>query len=72
MRSLMWILWPSFLVAVPASGIYFSLFDPVDLDILGVHVNANRIAAYTMGFFAFWMLGAISSVMTLLLSRDAR
>ena len=72
MRSLMWILWPSFLVAVPASGIYFSLFDPVDLDILGVHFDANRIGAYTMGFFAFWVLGAVSSVMTLLLSRDTR
>jgi len=72
MRSLMWVLWPSFLVAAAASGVYFSLFDPVDLDVLGVHVEANRIAAYTMGFFAFWMLGSISSMMTLLLSRDAK
>jgi len=72
MRPLMWVLWPSFLVAVAASGVYFSLFDPVDLDVLGVHVEANRIAAYTMGFFAFWMLGSISSMMTLLLSRDAK
>lgn len=72
MRPVMWVLWPSFLVAVAASGVYFSLFDPVDLDVLGVHVEANRIAAYTMGFFAFWMLGSISSVMTLLLSRDAK
>ena len=72
MRSLMWVLWPSFLVAAAASGVYFSLFDPVDLDVLGMHVEANRIAAYTMGFFAFWMLGSISSVMTLLLSRDGK
>jgi hypothetical protein len=68
----MWVLWPSFLVAVAASGVYFSLFDPVDLDVFGVHVEPNRIAAYTMGFFAFWMLGSISSVMTLLLSRDGK
>jgi hypothetical protein len=68
----MWVLWPSFLVAVAASGVYFSLFDPVDLDVLGMHVEANRIAAYTMGFFAFWILGSISSVMTLLLSRDGK
>ena len=72
MRPLMWVLWPSFLVAVAASGVYFSLFDPVDLDILGVHVTANRIGAYTMGFFAFWVLGALSSVMTLILSREVR
>ena len=72
MRPLMWVLWPSFLVAVAASGVYFSLFDPVDLDVFGVNVEPNRIAAYTMGFFAFWMLGSISSVMTLLLSRDGK
>jgi hypothetical protein len=68
----MWVLWPSFLVAAAASGVYFSLFDPVDLDVLGVHVEANRMAAYTIGFFAFWTLGSISSVMTLMLSRDAK
>jgi hypothetical protein len=72
MRTLMWILWPSFLVAVPATGIYFSLFDPVDLDVFGVHVSANRIAAYTIGFLAFWMLAAFSSLMTLLLAREVR
>jgi hypothetical protein len=69
MRALMWILWPSFLVAVPASGIYFSLFDPVDLDIFGVHIAANRIAAYTIGFIAFWTLGAASSMLTFVLAR---
>jgi len=69
MRALMWILWPSFLVAIPASGIYFSLFDPVDLDLLGVHIAANRIAAYTIGFLAFWVLGAASSMLTLTLSQ---
>ena len=72
MRSLMWILWPAFLVAAAASGVYFSLFDPVDLDVFGVHVSANRITAYTIGFFAFWLLGAASSFLTLLLSRDIR
>jgi hypothetical protein len=72
MRSLLWILWPSFLVAAPATGIYFSLFDPVDIDIFTVHITGNRIAAYTMGFFVFWILGAISSAMTLLLSRGLK
>lgn len=71
MRRLMWILWPSFLVAIPASGVYFSLFDPVDLDVLGVHVAAHRGMAYTIGFFAFWLLGAASSTLTVLLSRAA-
>jgi hypothetical protein len=71
MRSLMWILWPSFLVAIPASGVYFSLFDPVDLDLLGWHIAAHNGAAYTIGFFAFWLLGATSSALTVLLFRPA-
>ena len=68
MHKLIWILWPSFLVAIPATGVYFSLFDPVDLDILGMHVMASRMAAYTIGFFAFWLLGAASSALTFFLS----
>ena len=71
MHKVMWILWPSFLVAIPASGVYFSLFDPADLDLLGVHIAATRMAAYTMGFFAFWLLGALSSGITVFLSRPA-
>jgi hypothetical protein len=66
----MWTLWPSFLVAIAASGVYFSLFDPVDLDVFGMHIDANPLAAYSMGFFAFWMLGAISSMLTLMLARQ--
>jgi hypothetical protein len=71
MRRMLWILWPSFLIAIPASGVYFSLFDPVDLDLLGWHVPAMRGAAYTIGFLAFWLLGAASSALTLLLSRTS-
>lgn len=70
MRCLMWVLWPSFLVAIPASGVYFSLFDPVDLDLLGLHVAADRGSAYTVGFLAFWLLGAASSALTLFVARD--
>jgi hypothetical protein len=66
MRQLIWILWPSFLMAIPATGIYFSLFDPVDLTLFGILIPADRIAAYTIGFFAFWIIGAGSSAMTCL------
>lgn len=65
------ILWPSFLMASGATIVYFALFDPVDLDIFGVHVPANRIAAYTIGFFAFWLLAAVSSALTLYFERSA-
>ena len=66
-----YVLWPSFLVAAAATIIYFALFDPVDLDIFGIHVPGNRTAAYTIGFFAFWFLGAASSAFTMFLQRPA-
>ena len=69
MKILMWTLWPAFLVAIPACGIYFSLFDPVDLNIVGIHITANAGIAYTIGFFAFWLLGTLSSALTLWLSK---
>ena len=58
-------------MAAAATGVYFTLFDPVDLDILGIHVAGNRIAAYTIGFFLFWLLCASSSILTCWLQRSA-
>jgi hypothetical protein len=34
-RSLMWILWPSFLMAGLASAVVFALIDPLDVAIFG-------------------------------------
>jgi hypothetical protein len=64
-----WILWPSFLVAIVAEGVFFSLFDPVEVTILDFHIPPDRTAAYTIGFFAFWFLGAASSACTCWLQR---
>jgi len=64
-----WILWPSFLVAIVAEGVFFSLFDPVEVTILNIHIPPDRSAAYTIGFFAFWLMGAASSACTCWLQR---
>jgi len=69
MQRLMLILWPSFLVAISASGVYFSLFDPAELDFPGLHASVHPLAVYTIGFFAFWLVGAVSSALTVILSR---
>ena len=59
------VLWPSFLVAAGAEFVIFALVDPAT-----VHLPWGgplpRTAAYTVGFFAFWTLGAVSSLLTLL------
>ena len=66
-RRLIWILWPGFVVAIPAVGIVFTLVDPAELHLLGAPLEASRIAAYTLGFFFFWALGSACSALTCML-----
>jgi len=70
MQRALWILWPSFLVAGGAVGMFFSLFDPMDLVIFGEPVRVSRLGAYAIGFFGFWCVGIASSAITLLLARS--
>ena len=60
-QRLGWVLWPSFLMACVAELAFFALFDPMDLHLFGVPVEVGRMPVYTVGFFAFWMIGAVSS-----------
>jgi hypothetical protein len=69
-QRLGWVLWPSFLIACAAELLFFSIFDPADLHLFGVPVEADRMPVYTVGFFAFWAIGAISSGLTVFLSRS--
>ncbi len=68
-RCWMWTLWPSFVVAGLATGIFFSLFDPVDLHLLGEPITASRLAVYTVGFLGFWAVAACAVWLALLLAR---
>ena len=69
-QRLMWVLWPAFLVAGIAEGIFFSLFDPLDMHVFGDPVELNRTAIYSIGFFLFWILTAASSALTCFLQRS--
>ena len=64
MRRAIAILWSSFLVAVAAEGLFFSIFDPHDLVFSGVPIELSRPAIYTLGFFSFWIGCALSSALT--------
>lgn len=66
-RYLMWVLWPSFLVAGLLSAMVFALIDPLDIKFFG-HLNIGRMPAYSIGFFIFWFMTALSSAYTLKLS----
>jgi hypothetical protein len=63
-KKWMAILWPSFLMAGVAEGVFFSLINPQELYLLGKEVAYPALATYSLGFFSFWALCAISSALT--------
>lgn len=71
-RLLMTILWPSFLVAGISVGILFSMVDPETLLMRGSNVELNDVVVYTIAFFIFWFLSALSSGLTALLMCKSR
>ena len=70
-RSLMLILWPSFLMAGVASAVVFALIDPLDVAIFG-YFRPERDVLYTAGFFFFWLIASLSSVLTLFMLPTAQ
>lgn len=72
MKRLMWILWPSFLVAVAMDGVVFSSFDPLEIAYNGEPLFEDRMAAYTIGFLVFWLFAAGSSALTCYLQSTLR
>lgn len=66
-----WIFWPSFLAAGAATGAFFTLVDPADLVVFGRSVELGRMAVYSIGFFAFWLISAASSALTCFFQRTA-
>lgn len=70
-QRIMWVLWPSFLTAGAAVGVFFSLFDPNELTLFGDPIALSRVAIYSVGFFVFWAFGAASSALTCYLQRGS-
>jgi len=69
-QRMLWVLWPAFLVAAVAELVFFAIFDPTNLHLFGVPVEADRMPVYTVGFFFFWSLTAAASAMTVFLQRS--
>jgi hypothetical protein len=69
-QRLIWILWPGFVMAIPAVGLTFTLVDPADLHAFGAPLEASRLGAYTLGFLFFWALGSACSALTCVLQRS--
>ena len=62
----MWVVWPGFIAAIVAEFVFFAMFDPLDFN---MRLQLSREAVYTVGFVAFWLLGMLSSALTLFLHR---
>ena len=59
------ILWPSFMVAIVATGLFFSAFDPDDLYPFGQQTEISRLGIYSIGFLLFWLVSAVAGIGTL-------
>ena len=70
-KRLIYILWPAFMVAGIAEGVFFTLFDPMDLRLFDQELGLSRMAVYSIGFFAFWLFAAGSSALTCFFQRTA-
>jgi hypothetical protein len=63
-RLAMIVLWSSFLAAIVAEGCFFSVFDPHELLLAGRQIELSPLAAYTIGFFIFWIFCSLASMLT--------
>ena len=70
-QKIMWIVWPSFLMAGVLELLVFALVDPQDMHWFGHPFEVSRQAAYTLGFFVFWFIISLSGALTLFLSLPA-
>lgn len=70
MQRLLWVLWPSFLVAAAGEFVFFALIDPHDLQVFGVPLDSGRMPIYTLGFFFFWVLTSAASALTVFLQQS--
>ncbi len=67
-KRLMWVLWPSFLVAGVLEMLVFATVDPESLHWAGQPFDLSRQGIYTVAFFVFWGLTMVASALTALLS----
>ncbi len=58
------VLWPAFVCAGAATGVFFTFFDPIVLLECEGEPPMSRMGAYTLGFFMFWLLCSASSAGT--------
>ena len=65
-------LWPAFLMAGVLEALVFAVVDPHQLRWLGVGaLDWSSAAVYTVAFFAFWVVSALTAALALMLEMPA-
>jgi hypothetical protein len=65
-----WVLWPSFLVAAFAEMVFFAAIDPGEITLFGNPLDLTPTATYSVFFFFFWAMGAMTSGLTCFLQKS--
>ena len=60
------VLWITFLTASAATGVFFSIVDPMALGDCIDLPKLSRTGAYTVGFFLFWLLTGGSALLAVM------
>ena len=63
-RLLIWVLWPSFLIAALAEAVFFAAIHPEEILFFGEPLAISNEGIYTLGFFVMWGFCAASSALT--------
>jgi len=67
------ILWPSFLAACIATAVFFGHVDPLDLHAISTPMTEfSSLTGYAIGFFFFWSICSLSSLLSVFLIRTSR
>lgn len=65
------ILWLSFLTAVLGEMAFFVVIDPQELYLMGQPVRWSSMAVYSVGFFMFWSLTALTAALVVFMQKPA-
>lgn len=70
-RQCMGIAWPTFLTAALLEMLVFAMVDPGDLHGLGGQpLEGSRQMVYTVAFFVFWAVTALSGALSVWLAKE--
>lgn len=71
MSLLIKLLWLSFITAVLGEMVFFAVIDPQLLYLFGQPVDWPPMVVYSVGFFMFWGLTALTAALVALLQKPA-